>query len=81
MRLGFQLACSVAFPIFTSGLLVVAIFVGLGALRASKDDLSAKTSLRGKVRDVALQIVASRYATTNYAFVRKEKYAADLAQA
>jgi methyl-accepting chemotaxis protein len=81
MRLGLQLGCSVAFPILTSGLLVLAIFFGLGALRSSKDDLSAKTSLRGKVRDISLQIVASRYATTSYAFVRKEKYAADLAQA
>jgi methyl-accepting chemotaxis protein len=78
MRLGLQLACSVAFPIVTSGLLVLAIFVGLGALRASKDDLSAKTSLRGKVRDISLQIGASRYATTSYAFVRKEKFAADV---
>jgi len=71
MRLGRQLACSVGFPIVTSGLLVLAIFFGLGALRSSKDDLSAKTSLRGKVRDISLQIVASRAAagmrsTTNH---------------
>ncbi len=81
MRIGLQLACSVAFPIFMSTLLVAGIFLGLGALRGSKDDLSAKTSLRGKVRDISRQVIASRYATNRFILERKEKFAADQTQA
>ena len=81
MRIGLQLACSVAVPIAASGLLVVAIFLGIGVLRAAKDDLGTKTSLRAKTRDISLQVVTLRFSTRGYVLTRDKKSLAAMAGA
>jgi methyl-accepting chemotaxis protein len=64
-----------------SGLLAAGLVLGITALRGSKDDLGTKTGLRAKVRDIAVQVMTSQYATNNYILMRKEKFALDQAQA
>lgn len=75
MRIGLQLACSVAVPIVASGLLVVVVFLGMGVLRGAKDDLGAKTTLRAKTRDISLQVVSLRFSTRGYVLTRDKKSA------
>lgn len=81
MRIGVQLACSVAVPIVASGLLVIAIYFGIGVLRSAKDDLSAKTTLRAKVGDILLQVETGRFATRNYVLTHKQADAVEQADA
>jgi methyl-accepting chemotaxis protein len=62
-------------------LLVVAIFLSIGVLRAAKDDLGAKTSLRAKTRDISLQVVSLRFSTRGYVLTRDQQSATGLGEA
>jgi len=75
-RIGMQLALGFAVPMLALVVVAIVVFVGFAQLTSAQQDLTDKTTLRSRTRDISEQVTAARYAIRSFTLTHAPEDAA-----